>query len=173
MNKEYSKSTTKTLQNSAKTCPNLTTFQQDISDILVVSLLPNLDRSHTQCMASSIYVEQKFVCKVQLIFKNVRRNKKIYTKCKSEKYLSQIQHSTIDLKMELFVKIVNCFKLSYFCKNIHFRYVTGSEFASDYNRSNVLYKQEKSYITVSWNSDFYYPAAILPVQSQQQKHLKH
>ena len=34
-------------------------------DIFAVSLLLNLDRSHTQC--------------------NVRKNKKAYTKCKSEK----------------------------------------------------------------------------------------
>ena len=35
--------------------------------------------------------------------------------------------------------------------------MTGSEFASDYNKSNVLYEQQKSYITVFWNSDSYYP----------------
>ena len=53
----------------------------------MVSLLRNLDRSHTQCKASSIYLEHTFVCRVdiQLIFKNVRKNKKAYTKCKSEK----------------------------------------------------------------------------------------
>ena len=60
-----------------------------MTDIAVVSLLSNLDRSHTNCNASSIYVEHKFESKVdvQLIFKikNVRRNKKVYTKCKSEK----------------------------------------------------------------------------------------
>ena len=35
----------------------------------------------------SIYLEQTFVCRVdiQLIFKSVRKNKKAYTKCKSEK----------------------------------------------------------------------------------------
>ena len=34
-----------------------------------------------------IYLEQTFVCRVnvQLIFKNVRRNKKVYAKCKFEK----------------------------------------------------------------------------------------
>ena len=58
-----------------------------MADIVVVSLLSNLDRSHTQYDASSIYLEQTFVCRVdiQLIFKNIRRNKKVYTKCKSEK----------------------------------------------------------------------------------------
>ena len=46
----------------------------------------HLGRSHTQCNASSIYLKQAFACRidVQLIFKNVRRNKKVYTKCKSE-----------------------------------------------------------------------------------------
>ena len=43
------------------------------------------------------------------IFKNVRRNKKVYTILK--KYLRQIQHPVIDLKMELLVKIANDFKL--------------------------------------------------------------
>ena len=58
-----------------------------MTDIVEVSLLSGLDRSHTQCNASSIYLEQTFVCRgdVQLIFKIVSRNKKIYTKCKSEK----------------------------------------------------------------------------------------
>ena len=79
----------------------------------VVSLLSNLDTSHTRCNACSIYLEQTFVCRVdvQLIFKNVRKNEKVYAKCKSEKYSKQIQHTAIDLKMELLVKIVNDFKL--------------------------------------------------------------
>ena len=57
-----------------------------MADIAVVSL-SNLDRFHTNCNASSIYIEQKFVCRFdyELIFKNVRRNKKVYTKCKSKK----------------------------------------------------------------------------------------
>ena len=47
--------------------------------------MPNLDRSHSQCNA---YLNQTFVCRVnvQLIFKNVRRNRKAYTNwaiCKS------------------------------------------------------------------------------------------
>ena len=58
--------------------------------------------------------------------------------------------------------------MNYFCKKIHFRCVTaGSELASDYNKSNFSYEQQKSYITDFWNGDSYYPAAILPVQSQQ------
>ena len=61
--------------------------QNKIADTVVISLLSNLDRPHTQCKTSSIYLERTFVCRVdvQLIFKNVRRNKKVYTKCKSEK----------------------------------------------------------------------------------------
>ena len=87
INKEYSKSTIKAPRNSAKTCPELNKPQIDIKSIVVVSLFSNLDRSHTQCNASSKYLEQTFVCRVnvQLIFKNVRRNKKLYTECKSEK----------------------------------------------------------------------------------------
>ena len=40
-----------------------------------------------QGSASSIHLEQTFVCRVdlKLIFENVRRTKKVYTKCKSEK----------------------------------------------------------------------------------------
>ena len=55
--------------------------------IVVVSLLSNLDRSHTKCSASNIYLEQTFVYRgdIQLTFKIVRGNKKVYTKCKSEK----------------------------------------------------------------------------------------
>ena len=58
-----------------------------MTDIAVVSLLSDSDRSHAQCNASNIYLQQTFVCRVdiQSIFKNVRRNKKFYTKCKSEK----------------------------------------------------------------------------------------
>ena len=37
--------------------------------------------------------------------------KKVYNKCKSEKYARQIQHNVIDLKIELPVKIVNDYKL--------------------------------------------------------------
>ena len=83
INKKHSKSTIKVSRNSAKTCPKL----NDIANIVVVSLLSNLDRFHTNCNASSIYVQQKFVHRVdaQLIFKNVSGNKKVYTKFKSEK----------------------------------------------------------------------------------------
>ena len=71
-----------------------------------------MDRFHTQCNGSSIYFEQTFVCRVhgQLIFKNVRRNKKVYTNV-NQKYPRQIQYPVIDFEMELLVKIVNDFKL--------------------------------------------------------------
>ena len=87
--------------------------QNDKTDVVVVSLLSKLYRSHTQCNVSSIYLEQIFACRVdvQLIFKKVRRNKKIYTKCKSEKISGAESASVINLKMELLVKIVNDFKL--------------------------------------------------------------
>ena len=48
---------------------------------------------------------------VQLIFKNVRRNKKVYTKCKLKKIPEADSALVIELKMELLVKIVMDFKL--------------------------------------------------------------
>ena len=56
-----------------------------MQDIVVTSLLSNLDRSQTQCNASSINLEQTFVFRVdvQLTFKNVRRNKMVYTEADS------------------------------------------------------------------------------------------
>ena len=89
INKEYSKSKTKTPSNSAKTCTKLTKTSKRMADIVGVALLPNFDKSYTQCKASSIYLEQTFVGRVdvQLIFENVGRNKKVYNKCKSEKNL--------------------------------------------------------------------------------------
>ena len=84
---------------------------------IAVSLLPNLDMSLTEYNASLSYLEQTLVRRVdvQLICKNVRRNKKVYIKCKFVKYPRQIQHSVKDLKMELLVKTVSEFKLNYFC----------------------------------------------------------
>ena len=40
-------------------------------DIVVVSPLSNVDRCHTQCSGSSIFLEQTFVCRVdvQLVLK--------------------------------------------------------------------------------------------------------
>ena len=51
-----------------------------MTDILAVSLLPNFDRSHTQCNAYSLHLEQTILCRV-----NVRDYKEAYTKYKSEK----------------------------------------------------------------------------------------
>ena len=61
--------------------------QNNMTEIVAVSLLQNLDRSHNQCNVCSLYLEQTFVCGVdiQLVFKNVRKNKKAYTNWKSEK----------------------------------------------------------------------------------------
>ena len=76
INKKYSKSTIKAPRNSAKTSIKLTktSKRHDRHDCF-------------QIWTRSVYLEQTFVCRVdvQLIFKNVRRNKKVYTKCKSEK----------------------------------------------------------------------------------------
>ena len=60
-----------------------------------------------------------------------------------KKYQRQIQHPVIDLKMVLLVKTVNDPKL--FAKKHHFRCVTGSDFASDYNKSNTFYEQQLLY----------------------------
>ena len=58
-------------------------------------------------------VKQTFVCRVviPLIFKNVRRRKKIYDKYKSEKIPEADSAPVTDLKMELLAKIVNDLKL--------------------------------------------------------------
>ena len=58
-------------------------------------------------------VKQTFVCRVviPLIFKNVRRRKKIYDKYKSEKIPEADSAPVTDLKMELLTKIVNDLKL--------------------------------------------------------------
>ena len=49
---------------------------------------------------------------VTLIIKNVRRRKKVYNKCKSEKkYPRQIQHPVTDLKKKLLAKIVSDFEM--------------------------------------------------------------
>ena len=100
-NKEYSKSMIKAPRNSAKTCPKLIRtskqYRKFCSGIPVVKFgqVPHL--------------EQTFVCRVdvQLILKNIRRNKKVYTKCKCDKipevdypkYAKYPKHPLIDLKM--------------------------------------------------------------------------
>ena len=73
--------------------------------------------------------------------------------------------------MELLVKIVIYFKLwTIFAKKHYFKCVAGFEFASDYNKSNVSYEQQKSYVTVFWKGGSYYLAEILLAQSQQKKY---
>ena len=81
-----------------------------MTDIAMVSLLSNLDKSHNQYNASSIYLEQTFLCKVDLQL-NFRRKKRSILNVNLKNYRRQIQHPAIDLKMELTVKIVNDFKL--------------------------------------------------------------
>ena len=122
--------------------------------IFVLSLLSTLDKSHTQCNASIIYPEQTFVCivDIQLIFKNARRNKKVYTKCKSEKYSGQIQHPIIGFKMELLVKIVNDFKLlAIFAKRsiLDVSQVLNLPLTTI---NQTFFTNSKSYIMVFWNS---------------------
>ena len=51
-----------------------------------------------------------------------------------KKYQRQTEHPVIDPKMEILVKILNE-TVNYFCKKIHFRCVTGSEFASTINQT--------------------------------------
>ena len=55
------------------------------------------------------------------------------------KYQKHIQYPVIDLNMELLVKFVIKFNLqTIFEKKIYFRCVTGTEFPSDYNKSNAF-----------------------------------
>ena len=54
-----------------------------------------------------------------------------------------------------------------FSQKVIFRCVTGSVFASEYNNSNVSYKQRKSFMNAFWNSVSYYLDKIVPVQSPQ------
>ena len=106
-----------------------------MTGIVVVSLLSNrslcADLTFHQCL-KLLGGEKRSIINVDL-----------------KKYPRQNQHSVKDLKIEFFVKIVNDFQLETILrKKHHFRFVTGSEFVSDYNRSNVSYEQQKSYIKV-------------------------
>ena len=75
INKEYSKSTIKAPRNSTKTLPK---SENDMTEIFFASLLSYLDSSHTKYNASSIYLDQTSARRVnvQLIFKNIRGNKR-------------------------------------------------------------------------------------------------
>ena len=48
---------------------------------------------------------------IPLIFKNIRRRKRVYKKCESEKICKADSAHVTDLKMELCVRIVNDCKL--------------------------------------------------------------
>ena len=86
--------------------------QNDMTDIVLVWLLSNLDMPPPNAMLL-VYIMKSWRDRVhvQLIFKNVTRDKKVYTKYKSEKYPKQIQHPVIDLKKKILVKITNEFNL--------------------------------------------------------------
>ena len=47
--------------------------------------LTKTSKRHDRHCCGTPVVKQTFVCRVPLIFKNVRRKKKVYNKCKSEK----------------------------------------------------------------------------------------
>ena len=68
------------------------------------------------------------------------------------------QHPVIDLNMELLVKIVKRSILDV-------SQVLSSRLTTFFTFFYVYYEQQKNYITVFWNGDYYYPARILPVQS--------
>ena len=88
-----------------------------------------------------------YVCRVDvpLIFKTARRKKRFIIDVNLKKYPRQIQHHITDLKMELLVKIVNDCKLqTIVAKKQHFRCVTGSEIASDYNESMFLVNNKRA-----------------------------
>ena len=105
------------------------------------------------------------------MLKKFRRTKKIYDKCNAEKkYRRQIQHPITDFKMDLHAKVVNKVVIYFRKKKHHFGFVTGSEFACVYHKSNVSYEQQKSYIPIFWNVGSYYLAEFLVDQSQQKKH---
>ena len=78
INNEYSESTTQAPRNSTKICPKLTKSSKRHDNHCCGIPVANWDKFHTNCNTSSIQLEQKFMCRVdvQLFFKNVRRNKK-------------------------------------------------------------------------------------------------
>ena len=84
INKEYSKLTIKASTNSAKTSSKLTkTSQRDDRHCRGIPVIKFGQVPHAiQCFLNkNLCAELTF----QLILKNVRKNKKVYTKCKSEK----------------------------------------------------------------------------------------
>ena len=118
VNKEYSKSTKQAPRNTAKASPKLNKpskrHNRHCCDILVAKF--------GQVPHPCEMLEQTFVCRydVQLILKNVGRNKRSILNINLKKYPRQIQHPVIDLKMELLVKIVIDFKLQFILQNYLF-----------------------------------------------------
>ena len=103
--KVNNESTKKEFKNLPKVNENLKTTWQKLSWYLCCE---NFDRSHTQCNASSIYLEQTDVCRVDihLIFKMRGKKKRPILNVNQKKYTRQILHLIIDL-----VKIMNKCKL--------------------------------------------------------------
>ena len=63
--------------------------------------------------------------------------------------------------MELLVKIVNDFKLKTIVNwFLDVSQVTCSQYASDFNKVNISYKQQKTFIMVFWNVGSDYLAGI-------------
>ena len=87
INKEYSKATIKAPRNSGKTCSKLTKTSKRHDKHCCGILVVKSGHVPHQLQCFCIYVQRKFVFRadIQLIFKNVGRNKKVYAKCKSEK----------------------------------------------------------------------------------------
>ena len=84
-----------------------------------------------------------------------------------KKYRMQVQHFVIDPKMELFVKIVNDFKLyTIFAKRsiLDVSQALSSPLATI--NQMIFYQKQKNYTTVFGSGSSYYQEGILPVQSQ-------
>ena len=83
------KAKNKSTKKCAKACPKLkkTSKWHDRCNCGIPVVKSGQVRSDIQRNASSIHIEHTFLCKVdvQLIFKSVKRNEKVYTKRKSEK----------------------------------------------------------------------------------------
>ena len=120
-NKEYPNSTIKAPRNSAKTFLKFAKTSKrhgkHFCSIPVVKLWAGQscrqDPHPMQCFWSISWTDicEQSWCSINF-FKNVRRNKKFYTKMWIwEKYPRQIQHPVIYLNMELLVRIINDFKL--------------------------------------------------------------
>ena len=85
-------------------------FQKDMSQGSIHPKLTKTSKRHDRHCCGTPVVKQTFVCRVPLIFKNVRRRKKRFIiNVNLKKYPRQIQYNVTDLKVELLVKIgKNC-----------------------------------------------------------------